>query len=85
MIARIALGLAMNPAPEHRWRRIALPLSVVVLVLLALSATSILAMLEREAARDAARVPVLASSPSPRDLYMIGRFDVWQGEQYSVV
>lgn len=85
MIACIALGLATNPAPEHRWRRVAVPVAAVVFILLVLAGTSIVVMLHHEAERAEQRTPLLASNPSPTDLFVIGRFDSWQDRQYSVI
>lgn len=85
MIARIATGLVRNPAPEHRWRRVAVPVSAAVFMLLVLAATSIVLMAQRETGRVERRTALLATEPSPTDLNLAARDDVWRSEQYLVV
>ena len=85
MIARIAAGLARNRAPEHRWRRAAVPVTAAVFMLLVLAATGIATMVQRETDRATQRTAVLAAEPSPTDLLLVARDDRWRGEQYSVV
>lgn len=84
MIARVAAGLARNPAPEHRWRRVAVPVTAAVFMLLALAATGVVAMVQRETERTAQRTALLASTPSPTDLFLVARDDNWRGRPFSV-
>lgn len=84
MIFRIAAGLAQNRAAEHRWRRVAVPVSAAVFMLLVLAASSVVVMVQKEAERVAARTPLPASKPSPTDLFLVERSDAWGGESYPV-
>lgn len=85
MIFRIAFGLARNPAPEHRWRRVVAPVSAAVFMLLVLAGSSVVVMLEREEDRTMRRTALLATEPSPTDLDIVEGEDVWSGEQFPVV
>jgi hypothetical protein len=85
VIVRLATGLARNPAPEHRWRRVAVSVSAAVFMLLVLAATSIVVMAQPEAGRVDRRTALLATEPSPTDLILAARDDVWRSEQYLVV
>lgn len=85
MILRIATGLARNRAPEHRWRRVAVPVSAAIFMLLVFAGSSVVAMVQRGAERVEQRTALLAKKPSPTDLNLIGGDDVWRGEQYLVV
>lgn len=85
MIARIAAGLAWNSAPEHRWRRVAVPVSAAVFMLLALAGSSVVLMVQRGAERVEQRAALLMKEPSPTDLLLTTGDDVWRGEQYPVV
>ncbi len=85
MVFRIAWGLACNPAPEHRWRRVAVPVSALIFMLLVLAATSIVVMVHRGGERVAQRTALLASKPSPTDLFVVEGDDVWNGRQFAVV
>ncbi len=84
MIFRVAAGLARNPAPEHRWRRVAVPVATAIFTLLVLAATSVAVMVQREAERTMQRTALLATEPSPEDLLLARGYDVW-GEQFVVV
>lgn len=84
MILRIALKLARNPAPEHRWRRVAVPVAAIVFMLLLLVGTSVLLLVIRETEREVQRIPVEAQEPSPTDLFMLNRDDVWDDKQFFV-
>lgn len=53
--------------------------------MLILIATSIVAMAQREADRDARRIPSVSTKPSSTDLNLVQRFDVWHDEEYTVV
>jgi hypothetical protein len=85
MIVRVAWGLALCSAPEHRWRQIALPLSAAICVLLGLAAASVIGMVGREAERAQGRTALVARVPGPRDLFFVERDDDWRGEQFPVV
>ena len=85
MIARIATGLAWSSLPEHRWRRVAVPLAASVFILLVLAATSLVVMVQREEGRMARRTALTALVPAPTDLFMFQRINKWRGEQFPVV
>lgn len=85
MIFRIAAGLTWNSALEHRWRRVAVPVSAAVFMLMMLAGSSVVAMVQREAHRDAARTALVATKPSPEDLLLTRGDDVWGGEQFAVI
>lgn len=85
MIFRIAFGLACNPAPEHRWRRVVVPVSAAVLMLLVLAGSSVVVMLGREEDRTMRRTALLASEPSPTDVDIVEGDDMWGGKQFPVV
>lgn len=85
MIARVAAGLALNTSPEHRWRRVAVPVSAAVFMMLVISATSVLVMLQREEERADQRTALLSGQLSPKDLILLLGDDVWNGEQFQVV
>ncbi len=85
MIVRVAVGLARNPTPEHRWRRVAVLVSATVFMLLILAAASVVVMMHRESERVEQRTALLASEPSPTDLDLAYGDDVWRGEQYLAV
>lgn len=85
MIFRVALGLARNPAPEHRWRRVAVPVSAAVFMFLVLAGSSVVAMTLRGAERVEQRTALIASKPSPTDLDLLYGDDKWHGEQFLVV
>lgn len=82
MIARIAWGLARSPLPEHRWRRVAVPMAAMVALLLVLAATSVVVLVRREAARAERRIALPAVAPAPTDLFIHDGFDDWRGEQF---
>ncbi len=77
-------GCKQNSVAERRWRFVTVPVTAAVFMLLALAATSIVAMAHREADREAQRLVSLATKPSPTDLYLVNGFDVWRDEQYGV-
>lgn len=54
-------------------------------MLLVLAGSSIIMMEQRETQRAEQRTALLAKEPSPTDLALIERGDVWRGEQYPVV
>lgn len=85
MIARLALGLARSPLPEHRWRRLAVPLSAAVALLMVLAAVSVVAMLGRQAGREERRTALTATVPAPTDLILVEGVDVWDAEHYRIV
>lgn len=85
MIVRIAAGLARSSAPEHRWRRVAVPLASAIAMLLFFTATSVVAVVQREADRVEARTALIASAAAATDLILVERDDSWRGEQFGVV
>lgn len=85
MIARMAVRLARSSGPEHRWRRVAVPLSAAVFVLLLLAGTSVVAMVQREAERVEQRTALIAAKPSDTDLNIAWGDDVWRAQQFLVV
>jgi hypothetical protein len=54
-------------------------------MLLVLAATSLVMMVRREEGRDARRSALLASTPAPTDLWLLGGDDEWRGEQFPVI
>lgn len=84
MIFRIALGLARSPAPEHKWRRVVVPVAAFVFMLLLASSVSVVSLMDREAQREAARVPLEAEDPSPNNLFVEQSEDSWGGESFYV-
>ncbi len=85
MVVRLAVGLARNTLPEHRWRRVAVPVTAAIALLLVLIGTSVVMMVEREAAREAGRTVRLATAPAQTDLLMANLLDSWRGDYYPVV
>ncbi len=84
MIFRIALGLARSPAPEHKWRRVVVPVAAFIFMLLLASSVSVVSLMDREAQREAARVPLEAEDPSPNNLFVEQSEDSWGGESFYV-
>lgn len=82
---RLAVGLAGNRAVEHRWRRVALPASALIFMVLLLVATSVFMMFIHEGEREAERRALLSTEPASTDLLMIPRLDIWQDQTISVV
>ena len=78
-LLRVATGLALNRAAEHRWRRTSVPLSALLFMMFLLAATSIMMLVEREDSREVARTAVLANARSETDLFLILRPDDWRG------
>lgn len=85
MIARLAAGLARSPHPEHRWRRIAVPIAAALFLLLVMAGLSIVLLIQRQQERDVNRTGLVAEIGSPTDLLMLPRADEWGGEQFAVV
>ena len=85
MTIRVAAGLARSSEPEHRWRRVVVPVSAAVFVLLVLAGSSVVAMAVRGAERVEQRTALLASKPSPTDLDVVDGDDKWRGKQYPVI
>jgi len=83
-LLRVATGLALNRAPEHRWRRISVPVSAMLFMLSLLAATSIVLLVMREDGRDTARTAVLARAQSETDLFVLLRPDDWRGRSILV-
>jgi hypothetical protein len=81
---RLAVGLAANSAPEHRWRRVAVPLSALLFMLLILAATSVELMVKRQNERTAARRPAIASMAARSDVFMRLGHDTWRGRSIVV-
>lgn len=78
-LLRVATGLALNRAADHRWRRLSVPVSAMLFMLLLLAATSIVLLVLREDERDTARTAVLARTQSETDLFVLVRPDDWRG------
>lgn len=85
MITRIAIGLAHSKMPEHRWRRVAVPISATVFMLLVLASSSVVLMVHRESERMIQRTALLAEKPSPSDVDLITGDDIANGKQFLVV
>lgn len=83
-LLRLATGLARSKAPEHRWRRLAVPLSALLFMGLVLTATSVVVMTERQNDRNAGRLPAIASSAAPTDLFMRLGGDRWRGRRIAL-
>lgn len=83
-IVRLAWRLACTPAPEHRWRRLVMPLGTAVFVLSALISLSLVQMSRHEQARYDARRPWLlapsAAGGSPADLWLVAGSDEVEGQ-----
>ena len=77
-LLRIAAGLAFNAAPEHRWRRLSVFVSSALFLTFLLAASSIVALVLREAERSTVRTAVLADRPSDSDLLLVERWDDWR-------
>lgn len=84
MIARIAWGLARSFSLEHRWRRVAVPLSAAICLVLVLTTAGVVALVGREAERARARTALRATTPAPTDVFFMERDDDWRGEQFPV-
>lgn len=85
MILRVASGLSYGSSPEYRWRRMAVPVSAFIFMLLMLAGSSVVVMVQREAERVEQRTALMAARPSPNDLNIALGDDVWRGEQFLVV
>ena len=83
-LLRLATGLARSSAPEHRWRRLAVPLSALVFMLLLLAATSVVVMVQRQNDRDAARRAEISSRPGTGDVFLRLGTDVWRDDRIVV-
>ncbi len=83
-LLRIAAGLARSSAPEHRWRRLAVPVSAFVFMLALLASTSVVVMADRQNDRNAERLPEISAGAAPTDLFMRISFDHWRGRQFPV-
>lgn len=81
MKLRIAAGLAMNASPEHLWRRLAVPVSALLFMLLLLTSSSALLMADRQADRDEARSFGISAVERPTDLFMQVDKDIWRGQR----
>lgn len=84
MRLRIAAGLAMNAAPEHRWRRVAVPASAFLFMLLLLASTSAVLIADRQEDRSAGRSFEISSSAAPEDLFLKVDKDIWRGKRIGV-
>lgn len=69
---------------QRRWGYVAVPVTAAIFMLLALAATSLVVMAQREAHREAQRLLSMATEPSPTDLILVSGFDVWRNEEYTV-
>lgn len=85
MSIRIAIGLACSKMPEHRWRRVAVPISAAVFMVLVLASSSVVLMVHRESERVMQRTALLAEEPSPSDVDLITGDDMVGGKQFLVV
>ena len=85
MIAHIAWGLARSPRPEHRWRRIALPLAAMVALLTVQAGISVLYLIGREAARVEDRLALIDPVLAPTDLWVQNAYDDWRGVQFGAI
>ncbi len=84
-LLRIAVGLALNRSPEHRWRQTSVLTSALIFMLLVLAATSIVMMAVREADRGAGRVGQVATSRSSTDLFAMHGADRFRHDQIAIV
>ena len=80
-LLRLAVGLARSSAPEHRWRRLAVPLSALLFMVLVLAATSVVVMVQRQNDRDAGRRVEISSRPAATDAFMRFGTDVWASKR----
>jgi hypothetical protein len=85
VIARLAVALAWSSAPEHRWRRAAVPITAALGTVVLLAAASTLALVLRERERVAGRAAAIAEVPHGRDLVVVERDDVVDRRQFPVV
>ncbi len=84
MALRIAAGLSMNASPEHRWRRVAVPASALLFMLLLLASKSALLMADRQVDRDAARSFEISTEAASTDLFLEVDKDIWRGQRIGV-
>jgi len=84
MIGRIAAGLARNAAPEHQWRRLAVPTSALLFMLMLLASTAALVMADRQQDRDSSRSMEISTSAARTDLFVEADKDIWRGKRISV-
>ncbi len=85
MLTRVALRMAINPSPEHRWRRVAVPVSAALFMSLCLIACSVLTLVEHEGQRGAARMAVISPTSSPNDLFVRFDADTWRDHRIEVL
>lgn len=85
MLWRLALGLATTRSPEHRWRRIGVPLASIAFMFTLVAATSLLYMDRRQEARLWNRTGLIAREPSPTDILMKLGFDYYRGQQITII
>ena len=83
-LLRVAIGLARNSSPEHRWRRLSVFTSAVLFMTFLLGAASIAMMVHRETDRDDARTALLADPAADTDLFVLLRPDHWRGRSILV-
>ena len=83
-LLRLATGLARSSAPEHRWRRLAVPLSALVFMLLLLAATSVVVMVQHQNDRDAGRRAEISSTLGANDVFLRLGTDVWRDDRIAV-
>ena len=77
MIVRLAFHLLFTRDPEHRWRRIMVPLAAAVLALLTLGTVALVQMVKHQEARVNDRMmPVAISDEQPSDLLVVQGADV---------
>ena len=86
MLLRMAAALAMNGSPEHRWRRLAVPVSALVFMMLLLAAISVTLLAERQEERDLARGAAWEISSEPRgtDVFTKTTLDIWRGKRITI-
>lgn len=85
MIWRIARGMVTSTSPEHRWRRIAIPVAGAVFALTLLATMSLVRMDHREETRLWNRTGLVAQEPAATDLLMKLGFDRYRDQQFTII
>lgn len=80
MILRLAVLLARSSRPEHRWRRVAVPLAAAVATMLTLFGVCFMAAIGHQEDRLRARTAYIAEYPAPTDL-LVSVGSIWVGDQ----
>lgn len=84
MILQLAGNLAMSWWPEHRWRRISVPLAVTLATICLLLSTSIWNLGERQRDRVESRSGVASTTDATSDLYVRPGLSKFDTRQYQV-